>query len=59
MIRACAPCKPHPYQDTTYGPHFRVKNKCEKGFRCTVCETIEIYDHKSNVAKPEAKKVKN
>lgn len=30
-------CKPHEYQDNTYGTNMRVANGMRGGFRCTVC----------------------
>lgn len=49
MIRTCD-CK-HPFQDDTYGPQMRVKNKCAKGFRCTVCGEVDKVEHKIEKAK--------
>lgn len=45
MIAKHVGCKPHEYQDATYGNGFRVMNpvaiskgsKEEPGYRCTVC----------------------
>jgi hypothetical protein len=43
MIAKHIGCKPHEYQDTTYGKGFRVMNpvkvgmKEEPAYRCTVC----------------------
>lgn len=38
-IRAHPDCKPHPFQDQTYGNKMRVMNPTAKngGYRCTVC----------------------
>jgi len=44
MIANCPNCKPHEFQDKTYGYKMRVFNPCYKSnsksivaFRCTVC----------------------
>jgi|MudIll2142460700_1097286.scaffolds.fasta_scaffold73560_3 hypothetical protein len=51
MIKLCPNCKPHEFQDKTYGKNMRVFNPMRKsnssaivGFRCTVCcyETKDI-----------------
>ena len=44
-ILKCEPCRPHPYQDATYGKNMRVHNpnlgegktKLGDGWGCTVC----------------------
>ena len=37
----CEPCKPHDYQDKTFGLNIRLVNQTTKGngtiYRCTVC----------------------
>ena len=45
-IRVCS-CT-HEYQEQKYGNNKRVKNKCGKGWRCTVCgkEDIVVHDKK-------------
>ena len=40
MIRKCS-CK-NEFQDKTYGKDLRVKNKTQKGYRCTACGKEEI-----------------
>lgn len=42
-------CRPHAYQDATYGKGFRVMNPCkiagprdEESFRCTVCAPPKV-----------------
>lgn len=41
-ISPCPGCKPHAYQDGTYGRGVRLKNQLAKGkgYRCTVCEKV-------------------
>jgi hypothetical protein len=39
VIRSCI-CK-HDFQDKTYGKQQRVKNMCVKGYRCTVCGSLD------------------
>lgn len=34
-VKNCT-CK-HDFQDKKYGEQKRLKNKCNKGWRCTVC----------------------
>lgn len=42
-ITRCSSCKPHEFQDKTYGPFMRVHNQCKSAngkthkYRCTVC----------------------
>lgn len=38
MIMECSPCKPHKFQDDTYGRNKRVHNVGKSGRVCTVCE---------------------
>ena len=33
-------CK-HDYEDQRYGKGLRLHNKCNKGFRCTICSAIK------------------
>lgn len=48
MIAKHPGCKPHEYQDTTYGKGFRVMNpikvgpKDEAAYRCTVCAPKKV-----------------
>jgi hypothetical protein len=50
MIAKHIGCKPHEYQDATYGKGFRVMNpvavsgnsKEEPGYRCTVCAPPKV-----------------
>ncbi len=37
-IKSCPNCKPHAYQDKTYGAGNRVMNSMNNGIRCTVCD---------------------
>lgn len=36
-ILPCPDCKPHEYQDATYGTNMRVMNGMRGGARCTIC----------------------
>lgn len=38
MIANCPNCKPHAYQDKTYGQNKRVMNPTNNSKRCTVCD---------------------
>jgi len=38
-VLACT-CK-HEYEDQRYGARMRLHNKCNKGFRCTICSSIK------------------
>ncbi len=56
MITDCTTCKPHAFQDKTYGKNKRVHNLCAGGARCTVC--LDVKKMSAETVKAEAAKTK-
>lgn len=62
MISLCNNCKPHDFQDKTYGKNMRVFNPMRKsgsssivGYRCTICGNEIKETPKSDIKKGENK----